>query len=155
MPLEIERKYLVVGDSWRSSKRREVFRQGYLSVDPSRSVRVRVTGESAKLTIKGVSEGIKRTEFEYPIPKCEAEEMLSGLCLRPLIDKTRYFIDFKGLEWSVDEFHGLNEGLILAEVELASIDQQVLAPDWIGQEVSEDPRYYNAYLVNHPFSSWE
>jgi adenylate cyclase len=154
MAVEIERKFLVVGEGWRTLGTGTVYRQGYLAAEPDRTVRVRVAGDRAFLTIKGKSEGIARLEYEYPIPVTEAEEMLLHLCLRPLIEKTRYTLPLADVVWEVDEFVGENQGLILAEVELTHPEQIVALPDWIGQEVSDDPRYFNAYLSRHPFSTW-
>ncbi|PLX82826.1 MAG: adenylate cyclase [Desulfuromonas sp.] len=155
MGVEIERKFLVRGDAWRAGAEGIPVRQGYLSVDPPRAVRVRQTGKRGFLTIKGKTEGISRTEFEYPIPLEDAEELLEHLCLRPLIEKVRYRVPHAGLLWEVDEFLGENTGLILAEVELESAAQEVPLPPWAGREVSEDPRYFNAALARHPFTDWE
>ena len=115
---------------------------------------LRLEGDVGKLTIKGKVQGISRSEYEYPIPQQDAAEMLDNLCLRPLIEKTRYRIEFAGLVWEVDEFYGVNEGLILAEVELESEDAEFARPDWVGQEVSGNPRYYNANLVKDPYTEW-
>ena len=154
MPIEIERKFLVIGDSWRQGAAGIQFRQGYLCTDPERTVRVRLAGEAGTLTIKGKTEGISRAEFEYLIPADEAAELLDRLCLRPLIEKTRFRVEHAGRTWEIDEFFGVNEGLVLAEVELESADAQPELPPWAGQEVSDDPRYYNASLVQYPFSTW-
>ena len=154
MPTEIERKFLVKGTSWKRGATGELFRQGYLVADKQRTVRVRVVGEEGFLTIKGPSRGIARAEYEYPIPAQEADEMLETLCLQPLVEKYRYRIEHAGLVWEVDEFLGENRGLTLAEVELADEDQRISLPDWAGEDVSHDPRYYNANLARHPFSKW-
>jgi len=154
MPIEIERKFLVSADSWRQGATGTLFRQGYLCTDPERTVRVRLAGDRGTLTIKGKTEGISRAEFEYPIPAAEAADLLDRLCLLPLIEKKRYRVEHAGKTWEIDEFFGDNEGLILAEVELESADAQVELPSWVGREVSDDPRYYNANLVQHPFSRW-
>jgi CYTH domain-containing protein len=154
MPTEIERKFLVTGDRWRVGAVGAVFRQGYIAADESKSVRVRVVGDRGFLTIKGKTVGVARTEFEYGIPVDEALEMLHTLCEPPLIEKTRYRIEYAGLLWEVDEFEGENRGLILAEVELTHANQQVDLPDWVAEEVSHDPRYYNANLAKHPYSRW-
>lgn len=154
MPQEIERKFLVCNDSWRPGASGTWFRQGYLSTDPERTVRVRLEGDRGVLTIKGLSRGICRDEFEYPIPAAEAATLLDTLCLQPLIEKTRYRLEHAGQLWEVDEFSGDNAGLVLAEVELGSEDEQVDLPPWVGVEVSTDPRYFNANLVRHPFRSW-
>ena len=145
---EIERKFLVEtqgDDSWHNAEYSDI-RQGYLSVDKHRTVRVRIAGDDARLTIKGITEGATRVEYEYPIPVAHAGEMLETLCLRPLIEKRRYRIEYNGLIWEVDEFYGDNSGLIVAEVELESEQQVFAKPPWAGEEVTENPRYYNANL---------
>ncbi|HXV21349.1 MAG TPA: CYTH domain-containing protein [Desulfuromonadales bacterium] len=154
MPTEIERKFLVNGTAWKRGATGKLYRQGYLVAEKERTVRVRVVGEESFLTIKGPSKGIARAEYEYRIPPREAAEMLDTLCLQPLIEKYRYRIEHAGLVWEVDEFLGENQGLTLAEVELADEDQAFSLPDWAGEDVSHDPRYYNANLVRHPFSKW-
>jgi len=130
------------------------YRQGYLSTVPERSVRIRLIRDKGFLTVKGVSVGATRAEYEYEIPAGEAIEMLDNLCERPLIEKTRYRIEHQGLVWEVDEFDGDNAGLIIAEVELDREDQAIALPGWVGKEVTGDPRYYNANLIAHPFASW-
>ncbi|OIO70670.1 MAG: adenylate cyclase [Zetaproteobacteria bacterium CG1_02_53_45] len=154
MGTEIERKFLLSQTSRRPPGEGILYRQGYLSVDPERSARVRIAGDQAWLTIKGKSEGMTRREFEYPIPLHDAKDLLDHLCLKPLIEKKRYHIDVEGTCWEVDEFLGENSGLILAEVELEYPEQSIVLPDWIGEEVTGDPRYYNAALVNTPYASW-
>ena len=153
MGQEIERKFLVNGNAWRSLAAGQVYRQGYLPTQEC-TVRVRVVGEIGFLTIKGPSVGISRAEFEYQIPVQDAQEMMDTLCVSPLIEKLRYRIQLNGLTWEVDEFMGDNAGLILAEVELEDEGQTIDLPEWIGKEVSGDPRYFNASLVKHPFSQW-
>ena len=154
MPVEIERKFLVTGDAWRQQAAGRQYRQGYLSCDPARSVRIRLAGEEAWLTIKGVSQGAARAEYEYRIPVDEAREMLDKLCLQPLIEKTRYVVEYSGLTWEVDEFFGDNAGLLIAEVELESEDQAIELPDWVGEDVTYDTRYYNASLIANPYTRW-
>ncbi|HIK56681.1 MAG TPA: CYTH domain-containing protein [Synechococcales cyanobacterium M55_K2018_004] len=154
MAVEIERKFLVVGDAWRSLGSGTVYRQGYLNTEKERTVRVRVAGDRGFLTIKGVSEGIARSEFEYPIPLEDANELLDHLCDRPLVEKVRYRIPWGELVWEVDEFLGENAGLILAEIELPDASYPLELPDWIGEEVSHDPRYYNSALAKNPFCNW-
>jgi CYTH domain-containing protein len=154
MPLEIERKYLVRNDDWRSVGAGIRYRQGYLSVVPGRSVRVRVGAGKGFLTIKGPLVGMERREYEYPIPVEEANEMLDTLCLKPIIEKTRYRVEHAGLQWEVDEFEGENSGLVVAEVELETADQRIVLPDWVGEEVTDDLRYYNASLLTYPFVKW-
>jgi CYTH domain-containing protein len=153
MSKEIERKFLVEGDRWRTAKG-TTYRQGYLSTVKERSVRVRLAGDKAFLTIKGLTKGATRSEYEYEIPVRDAEEMLDKLCERPLIEKRRYKIEHAGLTWEVDEFFGENQGLVVAEVELKSEDQAIDRPPWIGKEVTDDPRYYNVNLVKHPYREW-
>ena len=154
MAQEIERKFLVTGGSWRKLAKGTPYRQGYLSTVKERTVRIRIAGDRGYLTVKGVSLGATRTEFEYEIPVADADTMLNELCVRPLIEKTRCKIPFEGLIWEVDEFVGENEGLIVAEVELTSEDQVIRLPDWIGQEVTDDPKYFNANLIAHPYKGW-
>lgn len=153
MSQEIERKFLVVGEGWRAAEG-VLYRQGYLSTAQERTVRVRVAGDKGYLTIKGLGQGAVRPEFEYEIPLADANQMLDELCLRPLIEKKRYKVSYGGLTWEVDEFLGENEGLLLAEVELSSEDQPFDLPGWAGQEVTGDPRYYNASLVERPYREW-
>ncbi|NER38655.1 MAG: CYTH domain-containing protein [Oscillatoria sp. SIO1A7] len=154
MAIEIERKFLVTGDGWRFLSSGIVYRQGYIATEELKTVRIRVFGKEARLTIKGPTIGRTRAEFEYPIPLKDAEEMLNTLCKPTLIEKTRYKIPLHHLIWEIDEFHGANQGLILAEVELKSERQIVELPDWIGEEVSDDPRYFNSALAKHPYSQW-
>ena len=154
MAKEIERKYLVVGDAWRSGAVGTVFRQGYLSTVKERTVRVRVAGDRGYLTIKGITVGAVRSEFEYEIPRADADQMLDELCELPLIEKTRYEIEAGDLTWEIDEFAGVNEGLVVAEVELEDEAQEIALPDWAGAEVTNDPRYFNSNLIAHPFSEW-
>jgi len=154
MPKEIERKFLVKGDSWRGQGSGKHYRQGYLSTVKERTVRVRTAGEKGFITVKGINVGASRAEYEYGIPLADAKEILERLCERPLIEKTRYRIELGGLTWEVDEFEGENRGLITAEVELTDEHQAVSLPDWIGHEVTTDPRYFNSSLVAHPFSKW-
>lgn len=154
MSTEIERKFLVKSEDWRTLATGKLYRQGYLSTKKGCTVRVRLVGNQGYLTIKGSTQGISRAEYEYPIPAEDAQEMLENLCDRPLIEKNRYKIELAGLIWEVDEFAGENQGLIVAEVELTNENQIIELPDWIGQEVSDDPRYFNANLTQHPFSKW-
>jgi len=154
MGTEIERKFVPRDDSWRHLARGVRYRQGYLSVDSERTVRVRTVGDRGFLTVKGKTVGASRLEFEYPVPLDDAEQMLDLLCQGPLIEKTRYNIPHRGLTWEVDEFEGDNAGLVIAEVELTSEDQALELPDWIGEEVTGDPRYYNANLITNPYKHW-
>ena len=155
MATEIERKFLIKHVGWRASADGGTrFQQGYLCRVVGRTVRVRLAGEQAYLTIKGETVGLARAEYEYAIPVADAIQMLDQLCERPLIEKTRYLVPHAGLTWEVDVFEGANTGLIIAEIELVSAEQAIPLPDWIGQEVSDDPRYYNANLVERPFGGW-
>ena len=155
MGTEIERKFLVQNDNWRALGQGKLYRQGYLTTNPDCTVRVRIAGDQGYLTIKGATTGISRAESEYGIPLEDAAQLLDTLCQPPLIEKTRYRIPAaKGLVWEVDEFAGENQGLIIAEIELPNAEQSVELPDWIGPEVSNDPRYFNSNLSKHPFSRW-
>lgn len=153
MALEIERKFLVKEGTWRNKKGTK-YRQGYLNSAKERSVRVRIIDDNGYLTVKGISRGAVRVEYEYEIPGAEAEAMLYDLCEKPLIEKMRTKIEFKGLVWEVDEFFGENQGLLVAEVELESEDQSFVKPEWVGEEVTGDPKYFNANLIHHPYSKW-
>lgn len=154
MGLEIERKFLVTGTAWKALAAGVLTRQGYLSSAAERTVRVRIAGDHGFLTVKGKSRGLTRAEFEYAIPVEDAAAMLDGLCEKPLIEKTRYRVPFGAHTWEVDEFHGANAGLVVAEVELASADEEPALPPWVGREVSRDARYFNANLVKKPFTTW-
>jgi len=154
MAKEIERKFLVKNESFKLFSSGVIFRQGYLNRDKARTVRVRVAGEQAFITIKGLTNGMERMEFEYPISLTDANEMLETLCVKPLIEKLRYKIMSDGHIWEVDEFIGDNEGLTVAEVELKSPDEHVIIPDWVGQEVTGDLMYFNSNLVINPFKNW-
>jgi adenylate cyclase len=150
MPVEIERKFLVVDHGWRGNTVGQRFCQGYLARSDGLTVRVRRAGPQAYLTVKGEPNGIVRPEFEYEVPVEDAEAMLKALCVRPLIEKTRFLVRYEGFVWHVDEFQGGNAGLILAEVELERPDQPVPLPPWVGEEVTQDPRYRNSRLVDVP-----
>lgn len=155
MAQEIERKYLTSNDEWKShvtSSQR--FRQGYLSTVKERTVRVRLVGDSGVLTIKGLTVGATRSEYEYPIPAEDAAALLDELCERPIIEKTRHLVAHGGLTWEIDEFGGVNAGLVVAEVELDAEDQEIDLPAWVGNEVTDDPRYFNANLIARPYSEW-
>jgi CYTH domain-containing protein len=152
MPTEIERKFLVIGDPWRQGPGVRV-RQGFLNRDKQRTVRVRIAGGRAFLTVKGISRGAARAEFEYEIPPADAEQLLQ-LCDGPLIQKIRYVLEYKGFTWEVDEFLEENAGLVIAEIELDAEDQPFERPAWVGREVTDDPRYYNANLAEHPYREW-
>ncbi|MBU6229406.1 MAG: CYTH domain-containing protein [Cyanobacteria bacterium REEB459] len=154
MAIEIERKFLVKDDSWRSGTPGLLLRQGYLPTRNQVTVRVRVVGHQAYLTLKGPAQGLARPEFEYPIPLEDGVILLETLCQLPLIEKYRYRLPLGPVVWEVDEFLGANQGLVLAEVELTTADQRIELPGWVGDEVTADPRYLNANLVHHPFSLW-
>jgi adenylate cyclase len=155
MGMEIERKFLVRGDAWRSQTMGETrLKQGYLANEANASVRVRTGGDKAYLNIKSRTLGVRRAEFEYEVPLEDAERMLEQIAIQPFIDKTRYKIRHGDHVWELDVFHGANAGLVVAEIELAAEDEVFALPDWAAEEVSEDPRYYNVNLVEHPYSSW-
>lgn len=152
MAEEIERKFLVSGFDWRTSTGQRIS-QGYLNRDKQRTVRVRISGPEASLTVKGITTGATRAEFEYKIPVEDAEALLK-LCDGPLIEKVRHKIEYEGVSWEVDEFLGENAGLVVAEVELKSADQKVPLPPWITKEVTRDPRYFSSNLATNPFTQW-
>lgn len=153
MGLEIERRFLIANENWRGLVEGEWLKQGYLSVEKERTVRVRIKGDEAWLTLKSHISDVSRHEFEYPIPLADAQTILSAMCPM-LVEKKRYRIALEGLVWEVDEFFGQNAGLIVAEVELADEAQPYTRPDWLGAEVTHDPRYTNAHLSRHPWPTW-
>jgi adenylate cyclase len=155
MGTEIEKKFLIVNDDWRRLGKGEPYCQGYLNAEKGRTVRVRTINDRGILTIKGPSVGAARLEYEYDIPIEEAREMLNELCHKPLIEKTRYKVPYAGFTWEIDEFKGENEGLIFSEIELEYEGQQFEIPPWVGKEVTDDSRYYNANLINNPYSNWK
>jgi adenylate cyclase len=155
MASEIEHKYLVRQDAWKPSTSGVLYRQGYLSSVKDRVVRVRIAGDQAYLTVKGLTTGVTRLEFEYPIPVADATIMLDRLCERPLIEKTRYREDYQGHRWEIDEFHGDNSGLVIAEIEVASASERFAVPPWAAAEVSDDPRYFNSNLGLSPYKNWK
>jgi len=155
MPIEIERKFLLNNESWRKDVNPGThFRQGYLSESGPGSVRIRIEGDQANINIKSATLDMQRMEYEYSIPLEDAHEMLDELCIKPIIEKTRYHVTENNKLWEIDVFEGDNEGLVVAEVELDSKDEVVKLPDWIGNEVTEDTRYYNVCLVKHPYKDW-
>lgn len=153
MATEIERKFLVRDDAWRGLATGIACRQGYLSTDRERTVRVRTMGGRGFLTVKGLGTGASRPEYEYEIPLADATALLA-ICEQPLVEKVRYRIPCGDVVWEIDEFEGVNRGLITAEIELASEHQAFALPEWIGAEVTGDPRYFNSSLVARPFSRW-
>ncbi|WP_455216663.1 CYTH domain-containing protein [Kaarinaea lacus] len=155
MATEIERKFLLRDDSWRKEVNQgDRIRQGYLAGSEKSSIRVRISGNKANINIKSATLGMTRQEYEYDIPLPEANEILDTLCEGPLIEKTRYHVQHGDHLWEVDEFYGDNQGLVVAEIELNNLDEHFERPDWLGEEVSDDTRYYNVCLVKHPFKDW-
>ncbi len=155
MGIEIERKFLLQNDRWRAEADQGTpFKQGYMTQDGPASVRVRIEGDKANINIKSANPGMHRLEYEYPIPLAEAIELLQQLCIKPLIEKTRYHVMHQGKLWEVDVFAGDNSGLEVAEVELDSMDEKITLPDWVAEEVTDDKRYYNVCLVQHPYKDW-
>ncbi len=154
MGIEIERKFLVGGNGWKAAAGEGVrCKQGYLDSGQGTTVRVRIIGEQAFLTIKGATTGITRSEFEYEIPVPDADELLV-LCGEAIVEKRRYFIQHVGMLWELDVFSGANAGLVMAEIELESERQPFALPEWVGEEVSSDPRYRNGHLARYPFTTW-
>jgi adenylate cyclase len=154
MGKEIERKFLVRGDVWRSLAKGTAYRQGYLNSVKERTVRIRTIDAKAFLTVKGLTVGATRAEYEYEIPLADCNAMLDALAEKPIIEKKRYKVPFEGLTWEIDEFYGDNAGLIVAEVELESEGQAFRKPEWAGEEVTADPRYFNSNLIKHPYTKW-
>jgi len=154
MANEIERKFKVTSDKYKKLCKPLHCKQGYLDIQNEPLVRVRIMGKNAYLTLKGKNEGIRRLEFEYEIPVLDAEELLSNFCSTTLIEKNRYILSIEKTIWEVDEFLGENSGLVIAEVELLSENANFYKPNWIGQEVSHDTKYYNYKLVKYPYSKW-
>ncbi|OAI24267.1 MULTISPECIES: CYTH domain-containing protein [Methylomonas] len=156
MALEIEHKFLLANDDWRAEVEHSVsYRQGYLSGSPLSSVRVRVSDTQAWLNIKSATIGTHRHEFEYEIPLADANTLLDELCHKPLVEKTRHFVRRNPHLWEIDEFIGDNHGLIVAEIELSQIGESFEKPAWLGQEVTDDLRYYNNNLSQKPFKDWD
>jgi CYTH domain-containing protein len=154
MAREIERKFLVEGTGYKEGNAPLLYRQGYLNTGPERTVRIRVAGDKGFITIKGRTEGITRSEFEYEIPVGDADIILNTLCDKPIIEKLRYLYEHEGRVWEIDEFLGENEGLIVAETELESEEEDFSMPVWISAEVSDDPRYFNSNLIRNPYRKW-
>ena len=154
MAIEIERKFLIIEKPFSIAKRSLKINQGYIINEKSKVIRVREKGDDYFLTIKGNNIGISRLEYDFPISKEDAKELIFHFCKTTLIEKTRHYIEHKGHTWEVDEFHGKNNGLIVAEIELESEDEKFEIPDWVGEEVTQDDRYYNMNLAIHPFTSW-
>jgi len=155
MGIEIERKFLLASDAWKQGVEKSMdMRQGYLSHDAQSSVRVRICDDCADINIKSTRDGIYRLEYEYPIPMQDARELLDRVAPRPLVEKTRHILHIEGHCWEIDEFHADNAGLIVAEIELLSVDVSFHRPSWLGQEVSTDARYYNSNLSKLPYRYW-
>jgi adenylate cyclase len=155
MAIEIEHKFLLANSEWRKHIVRSVkYRQGYLSSQATSSIRIRISDKHAWLNIKSATIGTHRHEYEYEIPLLDANEIINSLCRKPIIEKTRHFVIHDGNTWEIDEFDGDNQGLIVAEIELTEIDAAFSKPDWLGEEVTHDLRYYNNNLANHPYLNW-
>jgi adenylate cyclase len=154
MGWDVELRFLVCSSSWKNGAQGTLYRQGYLSTAVDRTVRVRIIGEWARLTVKGRKTDGAATRFDYEIPLKDAEFMLVHLCLQPILEKTRYKLDHRGVSWDIDEFHGANEGLVIAEVELGVSGTMPELPEWVGDDVTEDHRYASSRLAERPFTSW-
>lgn len=156
MAVEIERKFLVVGDAWRSAARKSTqMRQAYLGAGGGRaSIRVRLDSVEARLNIKAAVTGASRAEYDYAIPVADAEEIYRSLCVGQ-VEKTRHLVEHAGHTWEIDEFEAENAGLIVAEIELDSVDEDFARPDWLGAEVTSEQRYYNHALALKPYRDWE
>jgi len=155
MATEIERKFLLLTDDWKRLAREHIcIQQGYFGTAEKASIRVRISGNEANINIKSATLDIVRKEYEIPIPLDDAKEMIEYLCQHPIIKKTRYLVPFGSHIWEIDEFEGDNEGLVVAEIELSSVDEDFKKPEWLGEEVSNDKRYYNVCLVNNPYKNW-
>ena len=155
MPIEIERKFLLANNDWKEQVSRSFrIRQGYMGEIDKASVRIRVQGDKANINIKSATLSMRRMEYEYEIPLIEAEEMLDQLCKQPQVDKTRFIVEQGKFKWEIDEFYGENEGLLVAEIELDDENEAFDKPQWLGEEVTEDPRYYNVNLIKQPYKNW-
>ncbi len=154
MAKEIERKFLIDLTKIGTLENGTAIKQGYIATSDKTVVRARVAGECAFLTLKGANKGVTRTEFEYEIPVDDAEQIIAELCNGPVVEKTRYLVVHAGHTWEVDIFHGDNDGLVVAEIELNSEEEAFDLPSWVLDEVSGDPKYYNSSLLDHPFKNW-
>ncbi len=154
MAIEIERKFLVTDDTYKKDATSSIYIQGYLSSAKGITVRVRIGGEKGFITIKGKNKNISRSEFEYEIPVEDARTILNTMCGDSVIHKRRFITVYEGFTWEVDEFYDANEGLVVAEIELDHEEQGFARPPWLGKEVSDDSRYYNASLVTRPYCTW-
>lgn len=154
MGKELERKFLVKNSTYKKLCSGKLYKQGYLNRNPDRTVRVRLIDNKGFLTIKSKENDIARKEFEYEIPFTDAEEILEKICEKPFIEKTRYIYNYMGHVWEIDEFHGENEGLVIAEIELENENENFAIPEWIGEEVTYDNKYFNSNLIKNPFKNW-
>ncbi len=157
MSVEIERKFLIKNDKWRGFVKEALhITQGYIKAEDA-TVRIRCYKDdrTAEITVKGKRKGISRLEFEYDIPYTDAREMQDKLCKMGLVEKTRHLLQYEGMLWELDEFHGDNEGLFVAEVELANEDQEILLPEWVGKDVSYESKYRNSRLCINPYKDWK
>jgi len=156
MAIEIEHKFLLKNNDWRKQVARSIkYKQGYLSAQPTCSIRVRISDTQAWLNIKSATIGSHRNEYEYEIPLLDANEILSTLCAKPIIEKTRHFVVDDNNTWEIDEFSGVNQGLIVAELEISEIGKVFTKPSWLGLEVTDDLRYYNNNLARYPYTEWK
>lgn len=156
MALEIEHKFLLINEDWRQDIHQSVYyKQGYLSNNPNSSVRVRISADQAWINIKSATIGNHRLEFEYEIPVEDAQQLLDELCFKPLIEKTRHFVNHGNHLWEIDEFMGDNQHLIVAEVELSTLNETFAKPHWLGEDVTGDLRYYNNNLCQNPYKNWK
>ena len=155
MAEEIERKFLLRNDDWRQAvvETRD-YRQGYMANTDRCSIRIRLSADRAHINIKGATLTIRRREYDYEIPYEDGLEMLEGFCQDAIVEKRRHIVDYAGHRWEIDVFSGQNAGLVMAEIELADVDEPFERPPWLGEEVSDDPRYYNVYLARHPYTRW-
>ncbi len=156
MALEIEHKFLIKNNNWQKSVSKSTeYKQGYLTSDKNRSIRIRTSDNTAWLNIKSATIGTHRQEYEYEIPLNEGIEILNNLCEKPLIEKTRHLVHYKQHTWEIDVFSGDNNGLIVAEIELSKIGEYFEKPEWLAEEVTEDLRYYNNSLCKNPYKNWK
>jgi len=155
MAQEIERKFLVIDDSWKNTVDREVhIIQGYLANTDRGSIRIRVSADKAHLNIKSMTLDVSRTEYDYPIPLEDARNLIRNFCMQPVIEKQRHYVEVDRHLWEIDVFEKENRGLVIAEIELSDPGETFTKPHWAGTEVSHDPRYYNVCLVQHPYQEW-
>lgn len=155
MAIEIERKFLLLNNAWRNEVSHSChYQQGYLSSNSQSSIRIRTADDQAWLNIKSATIGNQRLEYEYSIPLADAKEIMAQLCNKPVINKTRYFVHRTPHLWEIDEFYDDNDGLIVAEIELSTPDEHFELPEWLGAEVTQDLRYYNNNLIQHPYREW-